>query len=124
MFIPRLLPRTITHTTVILKQNNFLFARFYSLIPPASKMADMKRTGLPLQSIIDKLEGFASTKAAEAWDNVGLLIDPMETKPITKLLLTNDLTEDVMKEAVDLQVGMIVSYHPPIFKALKSVSAR
>ena len=35
------------------------------------------------------------------------------------MLLTNDLTSPVMEEAIALKVDMILSYHPPIFAALK-----
>merc|ERR1719158_102010 len=37
---------------------------------------------------------------------------------INKIVLTNDLTEEVMKECVEKKTDMIMSYHPPIFKPL------
>ena len=37
--------------------------------------------------------------------------------------MTNDLTEVVLKEAVDLQADMIISYHPPIFAGLKRLTS-
>lgn len=80
--------------------------------------------GLPLEKVVTSLDEFAPTKTAESWDNVGLLIDPMSRDLISKILLTNDLTEDVMKEAVDKKVGMIISYHPPIFKGLKTITTK
>lgn len=43
---------------------------------------------------------------------------------ITKILLTNDLTEDVALEANDHGCEMIISYHPPIFAPMKSVVQR
>lgn len=43
---------------------------------------------------------------------------------ITKLLLTNDLTEDVAIEAEKHGCEMIVAYHPPIFAPLKSITQR
>ncbi|XP_033225250.1 NIF3-like protein 1 isoform X3 [Belonocnema kinseyi] len=80
--------------------------------------------GLPLQKVIDSLNSFAHLKLAASWDNVGLLIEPTEPKKISQVLLTNDLTEDVMQEAVDLKADMIISYHPPIFSPLKSITTR
>lgn len=38
------------------------------------------------------------------------------------ILLTNDLTEPVMSEAVEKKVDMIISYHPPIFKPLTRIT--
>ena len=38
------------------------------------------------------------------------------------MLLTNDLTEGVMSEAVQRKVDLILSYHPPIFRPLKRLA--
>jgi hypothetical protein len=45
--------------------------------------------------------------------------EPLAPKPVSKMLLTNDLTEPVMKEAINEGCSFIVSYHPPIFNPLK-----
>lgn len=88
------------------------------------KMAENIYTGMLLGTILKGLENFAPLKLAEEWDNVGLLVDPIEAMPIKTVLLTNDLTEGVVEEAVKMNVGLIVSYHPNIFQGLKSVSSR
>lgn len=41
---------------------------------------------------------------------------------VEKILLTNDLTEPVMAEAIDKKVDLIISYHPPIFKPLTRIT--
>ncbi|XP_020804551.1 NIF3-like protein 1 [Drosophila serrata] len=79
-------------------------------------------SGQKLATVIKELENFAPVKLAEAWDNVGLLIEPHREKLITKILLTNDLTEPVMSEALQKDVSLIISYHPPIFQALKRIT--
>lgn len=61
-------------------------------------------------------------KFAESWDNVGLLIEPSSPVDIKKILLTNDLTEKVMEEAIQLQTNLIISYHPPIFVGMKRLT--
>lgn len=43
---------------------------------------------------------------------------------IDRILLTNDLTERVMQEAVDKKANMIISYHPPIFAPLKRITQK
>lgn len=83
-------------------------------------MADIK-AGLPLSKVLEVLETFAPKKYSESWDNTGLLVEPFTPRKITKVLLTNDLTEDVTEEAKRMNVEMIISYHPPIFSPLKSV---
>lgn len=80
--------------------------------------------GLPLKTVVGSLNGFADLKLAASWDNVGLLIEPTEPKDVSHILLTNDLTEDVMQEAVDIKTDLILSYHPPIFSPLKSLTTR
>jgi len=87
-------------------------------------MAEHNYPGKSLADILQRLEAFAPLSLAESWDNVGLLVDPMEEAPVKNILLTNDLTEDVLEEAVKINAGLIVSYHPNIFQGLKSVSSR
>lgn len=85
-------------------------------------MSGCSKEGLPLKKIVDVLNEYANVSLAGSWDNVGLLIEPTQSKNVSHILLTNDLTEDVMQEAVELQVDMIISYHPPIFAPLKSIT--
>lgn len=80
--------------------------------------------GKGLEYIVNSLRRFAGLNLAEPWDNVGLLVDPMVQKSITNILLTNDLTEKIVNEAVELGAGLIVTYHPNIFEGIKSVNSR
>lgn len=95
---------------------------FYPLLSKnLSNMGDRK--GLPLEMVLKKLDDFAPQTLAESWDNVGLLIEPSSVQ-ISTILLTNDLTENVMEEALEIKANLIISYHPPIFRALKSITNR
>lgn len=85
-------------------------------------MADC--SGKKLTDVLSCLETFAPLHLAEPWDNVGLLVDPMENREIKNILLTNDLTEDIVEEAIKLNTGLIISYHPNIFTGLKSVGSK
>ncbi|KAK6626766.1 hypothetical protein RUM44_009243 [Polyplax serrata] len=78
--------------------------------------------GVDLKNIVNFLESFASVSLAEKWDNTGLLVEPITPRPIKCVMLTNDLTENVVKEALDVEAGLIVSYHPPIFKGLNRIT--
>jgi len=83
----------------------------------------MSNMPLTLNSVVAELNKLAPLSLAESWDNVGLLIEP-PTQPIVRhILLTNDLTESVMKEAVASSVNLIYSYHPPIFASLKRITS-
>ncbi|XP_017134247.1 NIF3-like protein 1 [Drosophila elegans] len=78
--------------------------------------------GQKLATVVKELENFAPISWAEKWDNVGLLIEPHREKLVKKILLTNDLTEPVMSEALGKDVQLIISYHPPIFKPLTRIT--
>ncbi|NWH71614.1 NIF3L protein, partial [Piaya cayana] len=75
-----------------------------------------------LQELVPALNNFASLSLAASWDNVGLLVEPSPPHTVNTLLLTNDLTEEVMEEAVQKKADFILSYHPPIFTPLKRVT--
>nr|CAD7430124.1 unnamed protein product [Timema monikensis] len=87
-------------------------------------MANKSSEGLALKHVLSKLHAFASPALAESWDNVGLLVEPVTPRPISNILLTNDLTEAVMQEALELSTDLIISYHPPIFVPLKSLTTK
>lgn len=60
---------------------------------------------------------------AESWDNVGLLVGDSRAALRGGALLTIDLSEAVAEEAVKMKVGAVVAYHPPIFSAVKRITA-
>lgn len=79
----------------------------------------MIRTVGDLARLIDGIAPFSSCMD---WDNVGVLIGE-KTAPLTRVLVTLDVTPDAVAEAVRLGADCIVSHHPVIFHALKSLPA-
>lgn len=75
-----------------------------------------------LKEVTKKLNEFAPLRLAEKWDNVGLLVEPTPPHTVKSILLTNDLTDRVVQEAIAKRVNMVISYHPPIFVPLKRVT--
>jgi dinuclear metal center YbgI/SA1388 family protein len=67
------------------------------------------------------LNQIAPNHLAEDWDNVGLLVGN-STANVRKVLMCIDLTQAVLDEAIATKADLIVAYHPPIFKALKTVT--
>ncbi|XP_023398265.1 NIF3-like protein 1 isoform X1 [Loxodonta africana] len=80
------------------------------------------RSFMDLKTLISSLDDFASLSFAESWDNVGLLVEPSPPHTVNTLFLTNDLTEEVMEEALQKKADLILSYHPPIFRPLKHIT--
>ena len=66
------------------------------------------------------LAAIAPPHLAEEWDNVGLLLGDPEA-PCARALLTIDLTEAVLDEAIRRGADAVVAYHPPIFHPMKSL---
>lgn len=71
-----------------------------------------------LSSII---ESYAPLKYQENYDNSGLQIGDPESE-IRGVLLTIDITEDVIQEAIDKKCNFILSHHPLIFGRIKKVT--
>ena len=73
-----------------------------------------------IQSITDCLEQWAPTSLALSYDNCGLLVgDPNQL--VKKALVSLDVTEGVVQEAIDQQANLIIAHHPVIFKGLRSI---
>ncbi len=69
-----------------------------------------------LSGVIRRLESAAPLHHAEEWDHTGLLLHPLQVGSIRKIMLTIDLTEAVADEAIAEQCGLILTYHPILFR--------
>lgn len=75
-----------------------------------------------IKDVINAMEQIAPLKLADtAWDNVGLLAE--SPLPLNKrlVLVANDLSSQVVSEAVFKKASMVIAYHPPWFKASKNI---
>ncbi|WAQ84677.1 hypothetical protein PtA15_5A250 [Puccinia triticina] len=80
-----------------------------------------------LKAVQRAFSKMAPVSLAESWDNTGLLLESPVIRPLAnKVLLTIDLTPSVAEEALakDSNVGVIVAYHPTIFRGLKSLTLK
>jgi len=68
------------------------------------------------------IEQIVPLELAQDWDNVGLLIGESQ-KSVKNILLTIDVTNDVVAEAKRLKIDLIVSYHPVIWDGLKRITS-
>jgi len=75
-----------------------------------------------LQTVLAALESIAPLQLAEDWDNVGVILQPTRPRPIRRMLLTIDLTDAVLREAIDAKAQMIVAYHPPMFGKIRRMT--
>ena len=57
----------------------------------------------------------------EEWDNDGLMCCPDGTAEVNRVLITLDVTEEVVDYAIESAFDLIISHHPLIFKPIASV---
>lgn len=75
-----------------------------------------------VNDVVVAVESIAPLKLADTtWDNVGLIAESPLPLNDRLILVANDLSSQVVAEAVSKKASMIISYHPPWFKAAKSL---
>ena len=58
---------------------------------------------------------------SEEWDNDGLMCCPVGTAEVRRVLITLDVTEEIVDYAIESGFDLIISHHPLIFKPLRTV---
>jgi dinuclear metal center YbgI/SA1388 family protein len=76
-----------------------------------------------VQDVINHLEELSPLAYAEDFDNVGLLVGN-KNNTVNGILVTLDTLEAVVDEAIDNNCNLIVSFHPIIFRGLKTLTGK
>ena len=76
-----------------------------------------------IKEITNYLESFAPPALQESYDNAGLIIGNPDAE-VSKALVTLDVTEEVVEEAIQQNAGLIVAHHPIIFSGLKKITGK
>jgi dinuclear metal center YbgI/SA1388 family protein len=74
-----------------------------------------------IKDIIRIMEEFAPKTLKEDFDNVGLMVGD-RNKEVKKILLALDCTLDVIQEAKEKRVDLIITHHPLIFRKPSSIT--
>ncbi len=74
-----------------------------------------------VHGISDFLDQFAPLTTAETWDNVGLLLGN-GSRTVDTIMTCLTLTPDVATEAIEKNVGLIVTHHPILFRAVQRLT--
>ena len=72
--------------------------------------------------VCQSLASIAPLRLAESWDNVGLLIGDRAAQ-VDRVMTCLTITPDVIDEAIDEAVGMIVAHHPLPFKPISKITS-
>lgn len=71
-------------------------------------------------TIFQAIEKWAPKSLAYEWDNVGLQIGSYQNKAM-RIMITLDVVESVVDEAIDKNIDLIIAHHPLLFKPLKQI---
>lgn len=72
------------------------------------------------QAICETIELLAPHYLAEEWDNSGLQVGDCRAD-VKRVLIALDVTPDIMQQAIEQDVQMIIVHHPLIFRPIKSL---
>ncbi len=78
---------------------------------------------MKIAEIAQYLETLAPKSLQESYDNCGLLVGDRHAE-VTKALVSLDMTEAVVEEAVEKGCGLIIAHHPVIFGGLSSLTGK
>ena len=78
---------------------------------------------MKLADIISHIESLAPLSYQESYDNAGLLVGH-PSDDVNQALITLDVTEAIMDEAVDTKSDLIITHHPVIFGGLKKLNGK
>jgi len=78
---------------------------------------------MKLKELCSYLDTAVPLSFQEGYDNSGLQVG-LPDKDITSALLTLDVTEEVVSEAIAGKMDLVVSHHPLIFGGLKKIAGR
>lgn len=76
---------------------------------------------MTVKELYKRLEARIPKELAEPWDNDGLMCCADALQEVNKIIITLDITEDVVDYAIETGVDLIISHHPLIFKPLTSI---
>jgi dinuclear metal center YbgI/SA1388 family protein len=76
-----------------------------------------------LKDIANFIENFAPLGLQESYDNAGLITGDMNSE-ITTVLVSLDVTEKVVEEAIQKKAQLIVAHHPIVFSGLKKITGK
>jgi len=76
---------------------------------------------MKIKELLEVLDKIAPFSLQESFDNSGIQFADLDA-PVAKILLSLDVTPEVLKEAIENKVDLIISHHPLIFSPLKRVT--
>jgi len=76
---------------------------------------------MKVKNLLNNLDKIAPFFLQESFDNSGIQFGDLDA-PITKILLSLDVTQGVLDEAIENKANLIIVHHPLLFSALKHIT--
>ncbi len=77
---------------------------------------------MTVKELYDRFEKRIPKDLTEPWDNDGLMCSGDTTAEVKRVLLTLDVTEEIVDYAIERGFDLIISHHPLIFRPISSVT--
>ena len=78
---------------------------------------------MQLKQITQYLESIAPLSFQESYDNAGLIIGRPENE-VSGVLITLDVTEEILDEAISKKLNMVIAHHPIVFSGIKKLNGK
>jgi dinuclear metal center YbgI/SA1388 family protein len=76
---------------------------------------------MKVKNLLNNLDKIAPLFLQESFDNSGIQFADLDA-PVTKILLSLDVTQGVLDEALENKVNLIITHHPLLFSPLKQIT--
>jgi dinuclear metal center YbgI/SA1388 family protein len=76
---------------------------------------------MKVKNFLNNLDKIAPFFLQESFDNSGIQFADLDT-PVTKILLSLDVTQGVLDEAIENKANLIIVHHPLLFSPLKQIT--
>ena len=76
---------------------------------------------MKVKNLLNNLDKIAPFFLQESFDNSGIQFADLDA-PVTKILLSLDVTQGVLDEALESKANLIIAHHPLLFSPLKQIT--
>ena len=77
---------------------------------------------MTVRELYDFLDKAIPKSLSEEWDNDGLMCSPDSSEDVKRVLLTLDVTEEIVDYAIERSYDLIISHHPLIFRPVSKIN--
>ncbi len=76
---------------------------------------------MKVKNLLNNLDKIAPFFLQESFDNSGIQFADLDA-PVIKILLSLDVTQGVLDEAIENKANLIIAHHPLLFSPLKQIT--